>query len=294
MRWTAIVNPAAGRRRARDRVALTTAALRTADVDATVAVSTSAADAVRLAEKAFADGHGVIACGGDGTVAALAGVAADRHGAFALLPLGSGNDFARAVGIGHDLDFAARAVRRERTALVDLGRATGADGTSAWFTTVANAGFDAEANQWANGVRALSGSPLYVAAALRTLAVYRPRVFRLRVDDEARDCRAWFVAVANTAYYGGGMAIAPDASYDDGRLDVCVVAATSTIELLRAFPRVFRGTHVDHPAVTITRATRVTIETLDGPGDVWASGERVGPLAATVEVVPRVLRLVVP
>jgi diacylglycerol kinase (ATP) len=184
---------------------------------------------------------------------------------------------------------------------VDLGRACTADGATAWFTTVANAGFDAEANRWANGIEWVGGTPLYVLAVLRTLTTFAPRRVRVTIDDQVVDDEAWLVAVANTRSYAGGMVIAPDASLDDGALDVCVVGQVTRADFLRTFPKVFDGTHVEHPAVTIARGTHVSIEMPDArPNDemwapeLWASGERVGRLPATVEAAPRALRVVVP
>jgi diacylglycerol kinase (ATP) len=300
MEWTAIVNPTAGRTRSRATVETIRAALRGAGVDAEVVASADAADGEELARKAAADGRGVIACGGDGTVAALAGVLADATLAgspatFAFLPTGSGNDFARHLGIPLDLDAAARVVGAGHVADVDLGLARTADGTARWFTTVANTGFDAEANRWANGVRRLRGTPLYVTAALRTLASYRPRALRITVDGNAQESDAWLVAIGNASCYGGGMRIAPDASTEDGLLDVCLVGSVSRTGFLRAFPKVFRGRHTTHPAVTLHRGAEVLVEAADGrPGELWASGERVGPLPARIEARPRAIRLVVP
>ncbi len=177
---------------------------------------------------------------------------------------------------------------------VDLGRVETADGTCAWSTTVANAGFDAEANRWANTIDWVGGTPLYVLAMLRTLASYRPQRVRITVDDDILDTRAWLVAVGNTRSYAGGMMITPDASLDDGLLDVCVVGRVSRADFLRTFPRVFDGTHTRHPEVTMRRGKRMTIEMPEvvGSAELWASGERVGPLPAQLEAVRGALRVV--
>ena len=102
---------------------------------------------------------------------------------------------------------------------------------------VANAGFDSEANRWANGVQWASGTTLYVLAVLRTLATYRPHRFRLTVDGDEHEIEAWLVAIGNTRGYAGGMQVTPGAELDDGQLDVCVVGAVSRFEFLRSFPR---------------------------------------------------------
>lgn len=270
--WTALCNPAAGRGRARTRLPRVVEALGAArdgrGLDVEVVVTASADDLVTRAHDAFARGRGVVACGGDGTVSALAGVAAEEQGVLALVPVGSGNDFARQLQVPRDdvdaavallLDASQHGVGGGEVTRVDLGRATTADGATAWFTTVANAGFDAEANRWANTVERVSGTPLYVAATLRTLATYRPRRFRITVDGRTERVEAWLVAVGNTRTYASGMAITPGASLRDGALDVCVVGPVSRTEFLTTFPKVFSGEHVEHPQVQTWRGTEIRV-----------------------------------
>jgi diacylglycerol kinase (ATP) len=309
--WTALCNPAAGRGRARTRLPRVAEALGAArdgrGLDVEVVVTASADDLVSRARDAFARGRGVVACGGDGTVSALAGVAAEEQGVLAVLPVGSGNDFARQLQIPRDDIDAAVALLLDgprpgegggEVARVDLGRATTADGTTAWFTTVANTGFDAEANRWANTMERVSGTPLYVAATLRTLATYRPRGFRISIDGHTERVEAWLVAVGNTRTYASGMAITPGASLRDGALDVCVVGPVSRAEFLTTFPKVFSGRHVDHPQVQTWRGTEIHVEPDDATdhagADLWASGEHLGPLPATLTPAPGALRVVVP
>jgi diacylglycerol kinase (ATP) len=296
-RWTAIVNPAAGRGRARARLPRVLDDLAAADLDVEIVLSADADDLVALARRAFARGRGVVACGGDGTVCALAGVAADAGGVLGIVPLGSGNDFARQLDLPRGDHRAAIDVLRTGVVHpVDLGRAHTADGRVTWFTTVANTGFDAVANAWANAVTWTSGTPLYVLATLRTLATYSPTRVRITIDDTTFETAAWLVAVGNTRTYASGMMITPAASVDDGLLDVCVVGPVSRADFLRTFPSVFSGAHVQHPQVRTGRGTLVTVEALDAsaPVDLWASGEHAGPLPARLEPAPGALLVVVP
>ena len=203
-----------------------------------VQVSSDADDGRALARTAIEAGSGIIACGGDGTVAALAGVAAETDGVLAVVPSGAGNDFARHIGLDdHEPLDALELLATGRVATVDLGERTSADGTTAWCTTVANTGFDAEANRWANGVRLLTGTPLYVAAVLRTAVTYRPQPIVVRVDGIEWRGRAWLVAVGNTRCYASGMVITPGAAIDDGLLDVCVIGDVPFAKFLLRFPR---------------------------------------------------------
>jgi len=302
MRWTAIVNARAGRGRTRRLLPRLRAALGEAGIAAHL--TNDVDEGALLARHAFDRGDGVVACGGDGTVAALAGLASEVDGALAIVPTGAGNDFARHLGIGHRRPLDAIALITDPAGgaaltRVDLGRATAADGSSRWFTTVANTGFDAEANRWANGVRWATGTPLYVLAMLRTIVAYRPQGILVRADDQEWQGPAWLVAIGNTRCYAGGMRITPDAVVDDGVLDVCVVRRTSRLELVARFPTVFRGTHTRADAVEMLRGSRVTLSAGDGPPngralELWASGERVGPLPVEVEVVPAAVRVLAP
>ena len=183
-----------------------------------------------------------------------------------------------------------------RVAACDLGRVVASDGAGAWFTTVANTGFDSEANRWANGVRFATGTPLYVLAVLRTLATYRPQWLRVTVGGAVVEGPAWLVAVGNTRFYAGGMMIVPGAEVDDGLLDVCVIGDVGRVEFLARFPRVFRGTHVAVAGVEARRGTVVEVAGADvgAPLEVWASGERVGPLPARLEVKAGAVRVLVP
>jgi diacylglycerol kinase (ATP) len=291
-RWTAIVNPSAGSGRVTRALSGLSNAFAALDADVDIRVSERLEDARDLAIDAVKDHRGIVACGGDGTVAELAGVAAEHDAPLAIVPLGSGNDFARSLGIDTKRPSDAVALLTSGVEQrCDLGRVNGR-----WFTSVANTGFDSEANRWANGVTAVSGTPLYVLATLRTLVSYTPHRFRLMVDGNTTEHRAWLLAVGNGNMYAGGMRITPDASLHDGRLDVTIVAASSRATFLRNFPKVFSGTHVEHRLVTQLRGSRIVIESLDDsvPIEIYASGERIGPLPAELEVARDALRVMLP
>jgi diacylglycerol kinase (ATP) len=295
MPWTVVLNPAAGRKPGRDLAPALRAVIDRSGLDAEVVVSASASDAESLARAAAFAGRDLVAAGGDGTVGLLAGVAADNGCRLGIVPSGSGNDFATTLGYARHRPLeAVAAIASGRDATVDLGIVNGR-----WYTCVTCSGFDAEANRWANTVTRLSGTPLYVAAVLRTLAVYRPSPFRVTVDGAIHETPAWLVAVGNSGAYAGGMHILPHARIDDGLLDVCVIGDLSRMKLLRNFPKVFRGTHLSVPGVATYRGSHVTVEALSTDAgtdamEVWADGERVGPLPATMEPRRAALRVRVP
>ena len=142
----------------------------------------------------------------------------------------------------------------------------------------------------------ISGTALYVAAVVRTLVVYEPQPFRVTVDGVPNEMEAWLVAVGNGPAYAGGMHITPNASMHDGLLDVTVIGAVSKPQLIWSFPRVFKGSHVTHPATSTFRGEHIEVEALDPTQamDVYADGERVGPLPATMDAVRNALTVRIP
>jgi diacylglycerol kinase (ATP) len=288
--WTAIVNPVAGRGRTQKLLPDLERAATAAGIE--LHVSPEPGAPTKLARAATDEGRDLVACGGDGLVTEVAGVAADTGRRLAVVPTGAGNDFARVLGYDPKQPLRAfDAIARGSDRVVDLGRVNGR-----WYTCVTASGFDAEANRWANTVTKLSGTTLYVAAVLRTLAVYKPHRFRVTVDGESVETTAWLVAVGNGPAYAGGMRVTPAARLDDGLLDVTVVGAMSRPDFLRTFPKVFKGNHVGHPKVATMRGEHVQLESLDAsiPMEVYADGERVGPLPGTMEAVRDALTVRVP
>ena len=256
-----------------------------------IELSDRTADAARArAARSIASGLDVlVVVGGDG----MAHLGAGTDTALAVVAAGSGNDVARTLGVPvHEVDASVAMIAAGHTRRIDLGRQLGPDGTARWFAGVLCAGFDALVNERANRWSWPRGRMRYNLAIARELPVFRPIPYTLHLDGVRQETEAMLVAVANGSSYGGGMRICPDASMDDGLLDVFVVGRMAVPTLVRLFPRVYRGTHVDHPAVRIVRARRVAIEA-DGIV-TYADGERFGPLPLEVAAVPGALRVVVP
>jgi diacylglycerol kinase (ATP) len=252
------------------------------------------ATAAALAHAVRAGVDAVVVCGGDGMVNLAVNAVAGTGVPLGIVPAGTGNDIARELGVPLDPAAAARAaigalLRRERRP-VDAVRCRPARGGEVrWFAGVLAAGFDAVVNERANGWSWPRGSAKYSLAVARELLVFRERPYVLDLDGREVRARAMLVAVANGPAYGGGMRISPDARFDDGLLDVVVAGPISRLDLVRIFPTVFSGRHVDHPRVHVHRAACVRIES---PGIVaYADGERFGPLPLRCEAVPGALAL---
>ena len=281
-----IHNPAAGGGRSVRLLPGVLERLRSVGVRLEVHRTTSLDDARQAARKAATTVDAVLAMGGDGTVGACAAGLAEVPAATAALgviPAGGGNDAARNLGLpfGDPLTTATLlpSLGARRADLVRVGER--------YVLNAAGAGFDAEVSRRANrGLSRTPGRLRYVGAVLAELAVGRPAGFRLRLDGRVIDTSAWLVAVANSQSYGGGMRIAPAALLDDALLDVVVIGGElSKPGFLAAFPKVFTGRHLEHPAVRVHRAARVELEA-DRPLGVHADGEPAGDLPATFQVAP--------
>jgi diacylglycerol kinase (ATP) len=285
-----LVSPAAGRGRARTATAAVLDALRRGGLAPRVLPATTRAAAERAAADAVAAGtRAVVAVGGDGAAHAALQAVAGTGTPLAVVPAGTGNDLALALGVPRGPVAAATAAAadlQEGTACtVDAGRACGR-----WWGTVLCCGFDSAVTDRADRLRWPRGPRRYDVAILAELARMRPRQVTLTLDGAARTLPVTLVAVGNTAWYGGGMRICPAADPADGLLDVTVVGPVSRRELVRTRPRLADGTHVAHPAVTVHRAARVE---LAGAGlTTYADGEFVAALPVLAEAVPGALRVV--
>jgi YegS/Rv2252/BmrU family lipid kinase len=243
--------------------------------------------AVDAAAEAAAGGEIVVAMGGDGLVGALAG-AVRGSGALGVLPAGRGNDFARELSIPTDVPGACRVLAEGVERPLDLGEVNGNP-----FVCIASAGFDSEANRIANDARLVKGNLVYAYAAVRALISWRPAKFSVRLDGEQRSFEGYTVAVANTRFYGGGMRVAPNASPADGLLEVVLIENVPKLRFLSNLPKVFSDKQVQFEGMKAYRAREVEISS-DRPFDVYADGDRLTALPATVRVLPGALRVIAP
>jgi diacylglycerol kinase (ATP) len=285
-----LVNPAARGGRTLRLLDPVVRRLRAGDRPVSVIVGTSAQDALERACMAVAEGpEALVAFGGDGLVHLAVQAVARTDVPLGIIPAGTGNDIADALGIPkRDPLAAADIVVAGKTRLLDAARI----GEDEWFAGVVACGFDSKVNERANRLTGPPGTAKYLLSMVQELRSFAPIPFTITIDGEVVEQEAMMVAVGNTRSYGGGMRVCPDAVPDDGLLDVLVVGAVPKGEFLRTFPRVYRGTHLGHPAITARRARTVT---LDAPGVVaYADGERIGPLPLTCSVQPGTLRVLVP
>jgi diacylglycerol kinase (ATP) len=280
------INPTSGRGRAQRQAKLAGEYFRSRDIDVREIEGTSLQD-FRKKLLIFLDSEkvsGVIALGGDGFIHEIIQHLVSRDIPLGVIPCGTGNDFARSIGV-FDLPFSRQLelIEKHDATHIDLGTVQ-----DQWFAAILSSGFDALVNDRANSMRWPRGRMRYNIAMIEKLIALRPHSYRIRVDERYLEVQATLVTVANGSSYGGGMKVCPDASINDGLFDVMVLGRVSRIELLKVFPKVYRGGHVGHPAVTFYRCNEIEI---DGSGSSFADGEPIAQLPLRAKCVSAALKV---
>ncbi|MBO0678346.1 diacylglycerol kinase [Mycolicibacterium sp. S2-37] len=294
-RVVVLTNPLSGHGNAPHAAERAIARFQQRGIDVTAIVGTDAEHARRLVEEALAAGtDALVVVGGDGVISLALQSLALGNVPLGIVPAGTGNDHAREYALPTgDPESAADVIADGHTATVDLGRIDDTSGGRRWFGTVMAAGFDSLVSDRTNRMRWPHGRMRYNVAMAAELSKLRLLPFRLRFDDgdEVR-IDLTLAAFGNTRSYGGGMRICPDADHSDGLLDVTMVHSASRTRLIRLFPTVFKGTHVDLDEVTTARARSIEV---DSPGiNAYADGDYACALPVTVSAVPRALQILVP
>lgn len=251
----------------------------------------------RRAIDAVSSAEAIIACGGDGTVHFTLQTALHTGLPMGIVPAGSGDDAARAIGLPHgrrrgDLHRAVQhtVANLERTRTVDVIWAETADGNREAFLGVLGAGFDSRVNARANDLAFPPGTAKYVRAMLQELGSFQPIAYRLEFAEETVEIPGMLIAIGNGSTYGGGMRVCPGADVHDGTAEVLIVGRISKPSLLRVFPRVFNGSHITHPAVRVMAGREFT---LHAPGQIaYADGERIGPAPVRITVAPDAVAII--
>ena len=280
-----LLSPEAGRGRAaaaRDAVLATVREAGHTPVDLTGADAEASALAARTAVAEGAER--IVVVGGDGLVHLAVQALAGTTTALGIVPVGTGNDFARGLATIPDDPVEATRLALGEPRPMDAIRAD-----TGWVASVATAGFSGDVNRRANRLRFPKGPSRYSVATMLELPTLRNIPARITVDGVVHEFDAALLAVANTGWFGGGMQIAPDARPDDGMLELTVVADVGRLELLWFFRLVFSGRHMTHPKVHGLRGRHVTIDAADL--DLWGDGEAIGSAPASLEAVDGALRV---
>ncbi|MBX5436634.1 MAG: diacylglycerol kinase family lipid kinase [Alicyclobacillaceae bacterium] len=293
-RWLFVVNPVAGKGRCRGRWERLAEHLRArAAVPFDVHYTSRPGEAEDVVREAVAAGYSVIVgVGGDGTFHELVNGAVGTDAVFGIVPFGTGNDLARALGIRSSEDALLDLLLKPRTVSFNTLSINGR-----CFVVAAGIGFDGmvarDINERSHMKR--MGTLGYLLTTLRVMLRYRPLQMRVRLDGQVMELRdVWFVAIGNCPYLAGGMHMFPGARYDDDQFDVCIVSNLSKLQFLRLFPLVYTGRHVGHTRhVTMLRGRDLRVEC---PPDVYGhmDGELIPASNLHVQVHPRRLSVLSP
>ena len=288
-----LVNPASGRGRVTRSEASVLSGLGSRGDHVVAIEGDSAEHADQLVRQAVADGMDIlVAVGGDGTVNLALQAVVGTDIALGILPLGTGNDAAAAVGIPTDPGAAVQTVLTGEARTFDVGHVESADGTRRHFLCVLSCGFDSMVNERANRMTRPAGDSRYILAMLAELRRFQPIPYRAVIDGTLVEDDGMVVSLANGPTFGGGMRVAPAADLHDGKLTMIWVHRMSRTRLLRLFPSIDSGSHVKYPQV---EQRQVGAMHLEGAGQVaYADGERVGHLPVDVTTLPGGVRIIVP
>ena len=224
--------------------------------------------------------EGLFLIGGDGTVNLAVQELVGSGLGMALIPAGTGNDFARTLNLKlKNPEQLIKHYLSSRPSLIDVGKVG-----DKYFVDVLSTGFDSMVNERANAMKKIKGRAKYNISMLLVLSTFNPKSYRFSIDGFSFESKAMLIAVSNGICYGGGMKVTPDAKIDDGLFDILILSPVSKLEFLKVFPKVFFGKHTTHPAVKISRGRSVEI---DSDAVAYADGERVGPLPVKARVIER-------
>jgi diacylglycerol kinase (ATP) len=281
-----LTNPTSGKGRGARVSAAALTRLRDAGLRVQALQGRDADEALDLATESVARGvDALVVCGGDGMVNLGIQAVATTGTPLGIIPAGTGDDVARYFDIPRrDPLAAADRVVAGATRTIDLARCHGR-----YFATVMAAGFDAMVNERANRMTWPKGQMRYNLATLLELRTFEPLPYTLDLDGTTLQLSAMLVAIGNGSSFGGGLRITEGARMDDDLLDVVIIKPISKLDLVRTYPKLFKGTHTTHPQFERHLARKVTVA---APGIVgYADGERFGPLPITIESVPGALEV---
>ena len=281
--WLLLINPKSGNGRGNRVGKLVKQELKALGIEYIDVSADSAQESQENLKSELRGSHkfeGLFLIGGDGTVNLAVQELVGSDLGLALIPAGTGNDFARTLNLKlKNPEQLISEYLSSRPTLIDVGKVG-----EKYFVDVLSTGFDSMVNERANAMKRIKGRAKYNVSILMVLSTFKPKNYRFSIDGFAFESKAMLIAVSNGICYGGGMKVTPDAKIDDGLFDILILSPVSKFEFLKVFPKVFSGTHTTHPAVKISRGKSVEI---DSDAVAYADGERVGPLPVKARVIER-------
>lgn len=258
-------------------------------------------EATTLASDTTNDYDVVVAVGGDGTVHEVANGLIGTGKALGIIPIGSGNDFAKMLNLSKNLKDSIETLLKNKIHEIDVGKVVCSPSLELkssqqiierYFVNGVGIGFDAQVAHESASLRWITGLPLYTFSLFRALITYQSPLFNLSIDHHKLYKKLFLVAIGNGTCVGGGFYLTPKAKIDDGYLDICVVEDVSIRRVLQVFPSVLKGDHGKYPEVGFFRGKKILIET-ENPTAVHADGEILGTRITNIniEIIPRKLKV---
>lgn len=283
-----IVNPTSGRGKAAQGAELLKEKLIQRRVDHDIVFTEKPMHAQDLAEQAARKFDVIVIVGGDGTIQEVLNGMVGSDAAFGILPLGSGNDFVRAVPIPTHLDNSLDILLRDRRKRIDLAKVN-----DRIYHNGVGVGFDAWAVHTGNKVNWLRGNAIYLYAVLHTLINFKPQNVELTFNDQTYINDYFLMTIANGVALGGGFKLTPDAELDDGFLDLCLVQNMPMASIVRNLLKVYSGKHKEDPRVEIVKAKKVSIRSENGFA-AHADGElmSLNMKELNIEILPKIIDLI--
>jgi len=296
-----IVNPTAGAGRTAKRWPEIAGLLKNIGIRFEYDLTEAPGHAIELAKSAARKGYDlVVSVGGDGTTNEIVNGLYDAGGLgdvmLGIIGTGTGSDYIRTIGIPRNYKQACECLANPKKLTVDLGIAEYVSSNQIvkrLFVNFAGLGFDAEVvKATTQRFKALGSRAAYLTGLLTTFLLYKNKEASLTLDGQTEDRKVCTIVMSNGKYGGGGMLVAPQADPADGLLEVLIIDDLTKPDLLWSLPRIYRGTHVTHPKVTIKRARDIDIRPNE-PMSIQADGELLGETPAHFSVLPASLNVVI-
>jgi YegS/Rv2252/BmrU family lipid kinase len=296
-----ILNPVAGRGKTYLAIKKIRSILRQIGIDHNISITNAPGHATELARTTCDDYDVVVAVGGDGTINEVINGLIRGKAALGILPLGSGNDFAKAIKVPQNIQKAIDIILEHNKKTIDIGKVKTTKYLESqsnhinerYFVNGVGIGFDAMVAFESSKIKILSGLPLYITALIKALFKYRTPDCIMKVDEIRLKSRFFLIAVGNGISAGGGFYLTPDALLDDYKFDVCYVDHVNLFQIVKIFPSVLKGLHGKFKQVHFTQAKNIHVNSKN-KFYVHADGEIVGNLASEVEIsmIPGVLQVI--
>ncbi len=290
-----IANPISGKGKGKPVAEQAHKTLTSAGREGELKLTTGMGDAKRFTQEAISNGiKRIYTCGGDGTLHEVVNtIAGNTDITLGVLPCGRGNDLATAMNISRKPQQAIQTLLTGTIKSMDLGHVRSEKGSEHYFTTIATCGYDTEVSRLAaSRSTPFAGTASYIYAAIVTLKDYECPSVRIEGDFGIYESPILLTATGNTSSYGGGFKIVPNARFDDGLFDVCIIRSVSSFTVLGLMVTLFWGGHTFHPAVEIHQTRSLKIET-NPPVMLYADGEPMCETPATIEIIKNGLNVLV-